>query len=203
MVYNAKSTNANELFELLRSLSKYVDQEIRMYALGGTALTILGIKESTLDIDIDVHSSAEYKRLCLLFEQIGFKRIGTIRWQTQEGLFFDLFQGSNILGTALQSDYMTKSKFIRAFGNVKLYTFCLDDIIISKLARGDMRDFEDIKAIFESNNIDLDKLIARYKVTMEFSAVAMYQQKLLDLIEINFKKWGYKVNKRVITEVKK
>ncbi|MEK6937591.1 MAG: nucleotidyltransferase [Nanoarchaeota archaeon] len=203
MPYNAKEVDARELFELLESLSKYIEEEIKMYALGGTALTILQIKPSTLDIDINIHSHQEYRYTCKIFGDIGFKKIGTIRWLTQEGLAFDLFTQSNFLGTQLLPDCLEKSKFIRSFGKIKLYTLSLEDIIISKLARGDMRDFSDIKKILESNKIDINYLVSRYKETMENSAVAFYKQKLLDLIEIKFGQWGFELDQKLIEEVKK
>ena len=203
MPHNNKETNAQELFELLGSLSKYVEENIKMYALGGTALTILGIKPSTLDIDINIHSNKEYLLLCKIFEQIGFKKIGTIRWLTQEGLAFDLFTGSNFLGTQLLPDCLEKSKFVQSFGKIELYTLSLEDIIISKLARGDTRDFIDIKKILSAKKIDLNYLVDRYKTTMENSAAVSCKQKLLDLIEIKFNQWGLKLNKKLIAEVKK
>ena len=203
MQHNTKETNAEELFELLGSLSKYIEEKIQMYALGGTALTILKLKPSTRDIDINIHSDKEYRYVCKIFEQIGFKKIGTIRWLTQEGLAFDLFNGSIFLGTQLLSDSLGKAKFIKSFGKIELYTLCLEDIIISKLARGDERDFIDIKKILDTQKIDLNYLIGRYKETMENSAVAFYKQKLLDLIEIKFGQWGFELDKKLIAEVKK
>ncbi|MBU0614896.1 MAG: hypothetical protein KJ601_02285 [Nanoarchaeota archaeon] len=202
MAQNKKETNAEALFELLNSLSRYIERRIKMYALGGTALTILGIKNSTLDIDIDIDSYKDYGYICKIFEQIGFKRIGTIRWQTQEGLFFDLFSGSNILGTELLPDFLSKSKFIKSFGNIELYTLAFEDIIISKLARGDPRDFLDIKMILENQKIGLPELVKRYKETMETSICANYRQKLLDLIEIEFSQWKFPLNPKLISEVK-
>ena len=197
-----KETNANELFELLESLSFFVEEKVQMYALGGTALTILGIKPSTLDIDINIDATKQYNYLCKIFKQIGFKRIGTIRWLTQEGLAFDLFYGSNILGTKLLPDCLELAKFIKSFGKIGLYTLSPYDIIISKLARGDKRDFIDIKHIFEYEKIDLAKLTERYLNTMELSIVANYKQKFLDLIEIMFKQWDYPLDQKLIEDVK-
>lgn len=203
MVHNTNEMNAEELFELLQSISKFVDRKIKMYALGGTALTILGIKPSTLDVDINIHSNVEYTYICKIFEQIGFERVGSIRWRTQEGLAFDLFHGSHILGTELLSDCLRISKRSKSFGNIELYTLSLYDIIVSKLARGDTRDFNDIKSIFKREKINLQKLIERYKETMKNSVVANYKQKLLDLIEIKFKEWKFNVDKNYIQEVKR
>ncbi len=202
MPHNKKEINANELFELLESLSKFIEKKTKMYALGGTALTILNIKQSTLDIDINIHSDKEYKYICKIFEQIGFEKTGHIRWITQEGLAFDVFHSSYILGTDLLPDCLEKSKHIQSFGKIELYTLSLYDVIISKLARGDSRDFDDVKRIFEKEKIDLKELVSRYKETMQTSIVANYKQKLLDLIEIKFKEWNME-NKEIINEVKK
>ena len=197
-----KEINAEKLFELLESLSKFIEREVSMYALGGTALTILGIKNSTMDIDINIGSEREYEYICKIFEQIGFEKKGEIRWFTQEGLAFDLFHSSNILGTDLLPNCLKNSKYIKSFGNIKLYTLSLYDIIISKLARGDPRDFDDIKSTLE-NKIDIQILVKRYKETMENSVVSNYKQKLLDLIEIKFKQWKFNIDNKLINEVKK
>ena len=201
MTHNKKEINAEELFELIESISKFIEKEIRMYALGGTALTILNIKKSTRDVDINIESNDEYQYICKIFDDLGFEKTG-IRWISQEGLAFDMFYGSNILGTELLSDCIDKSKLIKSFGNIKLYTLPLEDIIISKLARGDSRDFDDIKMILKTNKINLKYLVQRYKETMETSIVACYQQKLLDLIEIKFKEWKFSLDNDLIDGVK-
>lgn len=96
MPHNKEEINADRLFVLLESISKFVDKKINIYALGGTALTILKIKNSTLDVDINIDTYKEFKYISNIFEQIGFKKINEMRWITQEGLAFDLFHGSNI-----------------------------------------------------------------------------------------------------------
>lgn len=203
MAHNKEEINVKKLLELLQSISKYVDIKIKIYALGGTALTLLNIKKSTLDIDINIETSKEYEYISKLFEQIGFEKAGGTRWITQEGLAFDVFHGSNILGTDLLPDCLKLSKFIDSFGYIELYTLSLQDIITSKLARGDSRDFDDIKAIFRKEKINLQELVGRYKKTMEVSIVSEYKQKLLDLIEIKFKEWGFPLDLALINEVKK
>jgi len=201
MTQNEKEISTEELFELIESISKFIEKEIKIYALGGTALTILNIKKSTRDIDINIETNSEYQYICKIFDDLGFERNG-IRWISQEGLAFDMFHGSNILGTELLPDCIKKSKFIKSFGNIKLYILPLEDIIISKLARGDSRDFDDIREILKFKKIDLRKLVQRYKETMEISVVANYKQKLLDLIEIKFKEWELSIDKKLINEVK-
>ena len=69
MIKNKKEIDSAELFQLLESISKYVDEKVQMYALGGTALTILGIKPSTLDIDINIDSEKQYKYISKIFNK--------------------------------------------------------------------------------------------------------------------------------------
>ncbi|MFH1916932.1 MAG: DUF6036 family nucleotidyltransferase, partial [Nanoarchaeota archaeon] len=88
-------------------------------------------------------------------------------------------------------------------GLIELYTLSLEDIIISKLARGDTRDFDDIKSILEHEKIDLSHLVKRYSGTMENSIVSNNKQKLLDLIEIKFAEWKFPLDKKLIAEVEK
>lgn len=203
MAHNEEEVRLDRLYDLLNSISKYVEKKIRIYALGGTALTILGIKRSTLDIDINIEKHQDYRYMCDIFKNIGFEKSGNIRWTSQEGLRFDLFHGSNIMGTDLLPDHLSLSRFIRAFGNISLYTLSLEDIIISKLARGDDRDFDDIKMILDHNKINLKDLAERYKKTMDNSTVSKARQKFLDLIEIKFRTWGFEQDKNLISEVRR
>ena len=197
MTHNDKEIDAEELFELINSISKFVEIKINFYALGGTALTILNIKKSTRDIDINIESRKEYNYICKIFEELDFQRQG-IRWLSQEGLAFDMFYGSNIMGTELLENSISKSRFIKSFGKIKLHTLPLEDIIISKLARGDSRDFDDIKRILETNKININNLVRRYKETMKNSIVANYQQKILDLVEIKFNEWNFNSDKKIM-----
>jgi len=52
--------------DLLRTLSiwnKYLKRRVRMIACGGTALTLLNLKESTIDIDLLIPEPDEDKNI--------------------------------------------------------------------------------------------------------------------------------------------
>lgn len=198
--HNDREINAQELYDFINSIDSYLEKDINFYALGGTALTMLGFKNSTRDIDVNTETD-DYNIIIKLFTDLGFTKISSIRWITQEGLQFDLFHGNEIMGINLLDDSLSKAKLIKDFGNIKLYTLSLYDIIITKLARGDSRDFDDIKTIFEKENIEINELISRYKETMKLEA--NYKQKLLDLIQIYFFRWEIKIDQDIINEVEK
>lgn len=197
-----KPLQLSDLYALLGSIGRHAVKKVELYALGGTALTILGIKSSTLDIDFNVDSEKQHRYLTALFRDLGFEQQSTLRWRTQESFAIDLFHGSNILGTQLLADCLEKSKLIDRFGKLTLYTLSLQDIIISKLARGDTRDFEDIRQIFLKGRVDVKALAKRYKETMETSVVGQYRQKFLDLVDFKFREWGFERDEELIREVR-
>lgn len=201
MAYNTQPLTKTDLLAMIQDISNYTDKQLDFYALGGTALTLLNIKSSTLDVDINIpkEQRADTKEL---FKNVGFKQLGTNRWLTQEGFAFDVFHDEHILGTQLLPDCLEKAKHIQTYNTIRVYTLHPYDIIISKLARGDDRDFADIHELLKHKKINYQELIKRYKQTMNESVIAHEKQKLLDLIEIKLADWNINIPQEFIEEVK-
>lgn len=53
----------NRLFDRFSAWSSYLKRKVRLIACGGTAMTLLGIRDSTKDIDLIVPDTKEYKYL--------------------------------------------------------------------------------------------------------------------------------------------
>lgn len=201
------ATTKQDLMQFLKFLSNHIDREITLIAVGGTALTLLGIKESTKDIDFDLPESSDCKIIEGILKDLNFEKKG-FSWfaTTNIGITrIDLFKGGYIFNIQLLDDYINKTRIITKIGNITLKTISLQDIIITKIGRGDERDFDDIKQIYEKERIDNDELIERYFKAAEslpdaFSEVV--RMRLLDLIEIKFKQWG-KEDARLVEKVKK
>ena len=51
----------------MENIGRTLSKPVKVYILGGAALTLRGIKESTLDIDIIVEDSNSYKALIEAF----------------------------------------------------------------------------------------------------------------------------------------
>ena len=63
---------------LMRTLSTWDEVlpgrgQIHLIACGGTALTLLGYKEATKDVDFLVPIEREYKRLTQFLKEVGYK----------------------------------------------------------------------------------------------------------------------------------
>ena len=93
--------------ELMRTLDAWDAvlpgrRKVRLIACGGTALTLLGCKESTKDVDFLVPVEKEYKRLTQFLAQAGYERISGYGWKrVDENIIFDLYAGKTVYQTEL------------------------------------------------------------------------------------------------------
>ena len=60
------------LLWLENDISRYLDHEIQTYAHGGTALTLLGIKDSTIDVDFTFTQKDEFYGLIAILKRMGY-----------------------------------------------------------------------------------------------------------------------------------
>ena len=116
-------------------------------------MTLLGLKPSTRDIDFCIESK----------DKDMFKK--AIK---DEKFKVDLFQDGFIFSEQLPVDYAEKSnKITTDLLNIELRTLSLADIIITKSARYNERDEEDIAAIAKANKVDRKELEERFKQVKE------------------------------------
>jgi hypothetical protein len=178
------SKSARELDTFLQLIAD-LDTEIEFFAIGGTAMVLKGIKESTKDIDF--LTTSKYEDLKKLFELAGLKEKSLSQlcniWYLNNTRI-DIFYGEFILGFSLPADWKELSEYIKSFGKVKLYILNWYDIIISKIARSEKRDIDDILIILEKENIDFKKLKFRYYSLAETSLIADYDIKFKHLEEM-------------------
>ncbi len=183
-----------QLMELLEKLNEFSEKGIEIFAVGGTSLTLLGLKDSTRDVDLNIDSGKGHKEIEGLFLRMGFEKTGENKWKSDIGFHIDLFQGGYIFCVQLNEDYKKLSKEIRNFGRIRLMTISPYDIIITKLARGDERDFDDIRIVFEKERVDPGKLAERYIQTMGNSFVRNARDSMLFLLKGKMKEWGMKTS---------
>ena len=147
-------------------------KKIHLIACGGTAMTLLGIKNSTKDIDFMVPDLEEYNYLINILKQIGYKPVTSYDWAKDDVFIFELFSGNKIHTTELLESPLKKENhiLITEFSYVYLGVLNYYDLIISKLFRAAAVDIEDclhlIKA--ERDYIDIERLKSRFKNTASF-----------------------------------
>ncbi len=139
----------DDLLSWLRKVDKKLKRKMIVIAVGGTAMTLLGLKSSTMDIDFCLNS--EYRD--------EFKKA------LDKKFIVDLFVDGYIFSEQLPLDYLEKSSKLIEMDNIELRILCIEDLIITKTARLNARDEEDIRALAKHAN--KNNLIHRFNQVME------------------------------------
>ncbi len=137
------------LLKWLHGIDKRLKKKITIVAVGGTAMTLLGLKPSTIDIDLCINSK-DKKEL----EKALDKKFRV-----------DIFTDGFIFSEQLPSDYVKKSKEILELKHLMLKALSPVDIVITKAARLNARDEEDIGAL--AKYVEKDELIKRFNDVVE------------------------------------
>ncbi len=178
---NKTATSINDL-EIFLQLMADLDHEIELFAIGGTAMVLKGIKESTKDIDFLTNANYETIRRMFtsagLIEKSGSKLVNI--WFMRD-VRIDIFYEEFILGVSLPEDWKRMSEQVREIGKVKLYILNWYDIIITKIARAEKRDYEDILAIIKAQKISFRKLKKRYYSISETAIISDPDEKFKHL----------------------
>lgn len=130
---NAPRLTARDLIEFLELIEPHLDEEITLVAAGGTALTLLDAKPSTIDIDF----TGPYDSI-QLFDRAESKE--------PHGYEIDSWPDGTVFSLTLPDDYLSRSQPIDAgLERIDLRTLHPVDLIVTKIARWDERDREDIR----------------------------------------------------------
>lgn len=139
--------NKSDLLKWLHGIDKRLKRKITAVAVGGTAMTLLGLKPSTIDVDLCISSKDKRD-----FEKAMGKKFKV-----------DIFLDGFIFSEQLPSDYVEKSKGILELKKIILKALSPADIIVTKAARLNARDEEDISS--------LAKYVKKEELTIRFNHV--------------------------------
>lgn len=171
---NPINKNLKDLESFLQLIAD-LDTKIELFAIGGTAMVIRNIKESTKDIDF--LTTLDQKKIRELFSLAGLVEKEKSRlynvWYLDD-IRIDLFYDEFIMGITLPDDWKKLSEHIMDIGKVRLYILNWYDIIITKIARSEQRDIEDILEIMKKQKIDLKILKKRYYEIAPVSLISDY-----------------------------
>jgi len=161
------------LLEELTEWNRFLKRKIHLIACGGTAMTLLGVKPSTKDIDFMVPDPKEYEYLLKQLKALGYEQVTTYGWKRPGEIFqFDLFRENRIHTTELLESPLEDENHTLLKEYSQLYIGILNDydLIVSKLMRGTRVDFEDCLMLAEAHwsEIDPEKLRSRFLETVEF-----------------------------------
>jgi len=150
----------------------FLKRRVHLIACGGTALTLLGVKASTKDIDLIVPNLVEYEYLINILKQLGYKSASGWGWAREDGFIFDLFRGKCVHTTELLESPLNKRNhfLIKEFSYIYLGALNYYDIIISKLFRSTAIDIGDCLSLIRNKKkeIDIQQLEKRFRQTASF-----------------------------------
>ena len=141
------SLDKSALFNLLKNFDEETTRKIVLVAVGGTAMTLLDLKASSIDIDFTVPCS----------DMPEFDRI---RNSVPHGYKIDVWPDGAVFCTTLPDDYLDRSSNIISFEKILLKALHPVDIVVTKIGRLDNRDIEDIGDCIKKCSIkkeDLEK----------------------------------------------
>lgn len=160
------------LLDRISAWDGFLKRKLHLIACGGTALTLLGIKASTKDIDLIVPEITEYDYLINTLKQLGYKSASGWGWARGDGFIFDLFRGKVVHTTELLESPLNKGNhiLIKEFSRIYLGALSYYDIIITKLFRATTVDIDDCLSLVKSKiaEIDLKRLESRFRKTSAY-----------------------------------
>ncbi len=183
----------NQLIDTLKKWDKFIPGRatIHLIACGGTALTLLGYKESTKDVDFMVPLEAEHHRLVQFLENAGYKQTSDSGWvYPGENVIYDLYKGKRVFTTELLKSPLGEGGNKKVLELKKIYLGVLNSIdwVITKMFRGGPSDVQDCVALAKHEPIDLGELEKRFRETASFDVSEEKVLKNLELILRELKK---------------
>jgi hypothetical protein len=164
------SLNKSVLLDFLEVLDNEISRKITLVAVGGTAMTLLDLKPSTVDVDFTIPSDDKPE-----FD----KALANV----PHGFKVDAWPDGMVFSQSLPNDYLEKSIEIANFRHIRLKALHPIDIVVTKIGRLDSRDIQDIEACIKRFNIS-KKQIEERATTIDYTGnEEIYQNNLKHVLE--------------------
>jgi Nucleotidyltransferase of unknown function (DUF6036) len=169
------SLDKSSLFEFLEELDKELNFEITLIAVGGTALTLLNVKPSTIDIDFTIPNHFEEFRNILKVVPHGFK--------------VDTYPDRTVFTQTLPHDYVIMSEPINTpnLEKIKLRSLHPIDIVVTKIGRLCDRDIQDIGVCIARFELKKSDIIERASLIGYAGNEQIYESNLQFVVNTFFK----------------
>ncbi len=140
--------NKQVLFNLLKYFDQEAKQKITLIAVGGTAMTLLDLKVSTMDIDFTLPSN----------DKAEFDRVRNV---VPHGFKIDVYTDGDVFCNRLPNDYLERSTEIANFNKISLRALYPVDIVVTKIGRLNPRDIQDIESCISRCKIKKEDILKR------------------------------------------
>ena len=167
----------DEQQKLFLNVARILSKKITLYAVGGTAMMFLGIKDSTLDIDLVFENEKDKNVFKEAIKSLGYREMDAIKVygarRNQPEILklnderFDLFV-VNVIDFIFSENMQKRAESIHQFGeNLILKIADPHDIILMKCATDRLKDKDDARKIIGLGKIKWELLIEEAKKQIE------------------------------------
>ncbi|MGI0073521.1 MAG: DUF6036 family nucleotidyltransferase [Nitrosotalea sp.] len=161
------SLDNTRLLDLLGEIDKELTHKIVIVAVGGTAMTLLKAKSSTIDVDFTIPS--QY-----------YDDFEHARDIVKPGFQVDLYHDGAVFVNMLPDDYLKRSKLVKTkLTNIELRTLHPVDIVVTKICRLDGRDKQDIESCVKKFHITKSQIIKRARTADSIWHDKTFQKNLI------------------------
>lgn len=165
----------NGLIDFLKVVDAELEEQITIIAVGGTAMTLLELKSSTIDVDFDFPTKRDLEI---------FRRAKKI---INPGFRIDVFLGSQIFSQKIPDDYEKIAIRLNAgFEKVSLFALHPLDIVVTKIGRLNDRDIEDIKTCIGKYRLTRKQVRQRGEAVEEAGNEMVYKENLEHVLKSLF-----------------
>ena len=163
--------DSDHLFQTLDNWDRLMRFHVNLIACGGTALTLMGIKESTKDVDFTVPVETEHDRLLKFLRALGYQEKGG-GWAHPDDpyILFQFWRGNRVFTTDLLNPPLEAGRhvMIKNWHHIYLGALNLVDLITTKMFRGTSVDIEDSIAAFATGQVDAEILFREYSRAAQY-----------------------------------
>lgn len=162
----------------LRSISTQLSSPIRLYLIGGAAMSFYDLKAATKDIDVIVSSEQEAQLLLNALQHSGYKKIERTSKvyrqmktraiiENPDEFRWDIFVNTVCNGLSLSEEMITRARPFQQLPRISLFLLSQEDIFIFKAVTSRPRDREDMFTLF---SYGLDMTIITEEIKRQASA---------------------------------
>lgn len=153
-----------DLINAFEDIGAKLKKKMRIYLIGGCAMTFMGTKAATKDIDVVVTSPKEATELVKAMKDAKFERVNkpskeyqaldaTMIMERSDKMRFDVFTRKVCGKLEIDKKMQSRATFYRTFGNLDVYLMSGEDIFLFKGMTERTTDLDDMR-IFVERGID-------------------------------------------------
>jgi phosphorylcholine metabolism protein LicD len=162
--------DSSALIDFLKEVDKELSRSITLVAVGGTAMTLLRAKPSTVDIDITLPG-------------VDYEEFQKALRNTPHGFTVDCWKDGIVFSQMLPNDYLKRSRNIRKMRHIRLKALHPVDIVVTKIGRLDNRDKQDIRACINKFKLTKTRVTKRAEKITYVGRDENYQINLRHVLE--------------------